>query len=94
MSNPRVLNKYKDKPTPNTVNIMRPSKWGNKFSHMKGTLAEFKVETRDEAVDKYEKSLTPEFILIIKDELKGKNLLCCCAPLRCHGDILLRIANE
>jgi hypothetical protein len=26
--------------------------------------------------------------------LKGKDLVCWCAPLPCHADILLRIANE
>ena len=26
-------------------------------------------------------------------ELKGKRLICWCAPLRCHGDVLHRLAN-
>lgn len=26
--------------------------------------------------------------------LKGKHLACWCAPLRCHGDTLLKLANE
>lgn len=25
--------------------------------------------------------------------LKGKDVVCYCAPLRCHGDILIRLAN-
>jgi hypothetical protein len=29
-----------------------------------------------------------------KRELKGKDLVCYCAPLACHGDVLSRIANE
>jgi len=27
------------------------------------------------------------------DTLKGKDLVCYCAPARCHGDLLLRLAN-
>ena len=28
------------------------------------------------------------------EELKGKDLVCYCKPARCHGDYLLKIANE
>src|SRR5271169_2988031 len=27
------------------------------------------------------------------DELRGRDLLCSCAPAACHGDLLLRLAN-
>lgn len=27
------------------------------------------------------------------DELRGKDLVCFCAPRPCHGDLLLRLAN-
>ena len=27
------------------------------------------------------------------DELRGKDLLCFCAPAACHGDLLLRLAD-
>jgi hypothetical protein len=26
-------------------------------------------------------------------ELRGKDLVCWCAPKPCHGDVLLRLAN-
>jgi hypothetical protein len=26
-------------------------------------------------------------------ELRGLDLICWCAPLPCHGDVLLRLAN-
>jgi Domain of unknown function (DUF4326) len=29
----------------------------------------------------------------VLDELRGKDLLCFCAPAACHGDLLLRLAN-
>jgi Domain of unknown function (DUF4326) len=77
------------------IYIGRPSKWGNPFSHLIGTLAEFKVKDRNEAIECYEKWIYNQPGLI-KDlhELKGKVLGCWCKPKSCHGDILWRLANE
>lgn len=84
------------KKKPYDVYIGRPSKWGNPYSHQEDTLAQFKVETRAEAIDKYEAWVRsqPEMMLAIKTELKGKVLGCFCSPARCHGHILAWIANE
>ena len=73
-----------------------PGPWGNPFSHLNGTLAKFKVATRDEAVAKYEEWLLsqPELVEKAKKELKGKILGCWCHPQSCHGDVLAKIANE
>ena len=78
------------------VYIGRPGFWGNPFSFKEGTLAEFKVSSREECVSEYEKWLLnqPELIEKVKKELKGKILGCWCAPQACHGDILIKIANE
>ena len=35
------------------IYIGRPSKWGNPYSHLDGTSAEFKVNTRQEAIEAY-----------------------------------------
>jgi hypothetical protein len=77
------------------VYIGRPSPWGNPFSHKAGTLAQFKVATREEAIARYEAWLLeqPELIERAKQELRGKILACWCSPLPCHGDVLARIAN-
>jgi hypothetical protein len=80
---------------PHDVYIGRPSKWGNPYSHKEGTLAEFKVNSRKEAVEKYE-----EYILNNKElldsiqELKGLTLGCWCKPKKCHGDILVKLLNR
>ncbi len=50
MSSPRVVHCQRDK---FDVYIGRPSKWGNPFSHKSGTLAQFRVATREEAVARY-----------------------------------------
>lgn len=78
------------------IYIGRPSIYGNPFSHKEGTLAKYKVHTREEAIEKYKEWLysQPELINKVKTELKNKILGCWCKPLSCHGDILLEIANE
>jgi len=84
------------KKAPYDVYIGRPSPWGNPFSHEEGTLAEFKVFSRTEAIRQFEIWLRaqPELVALVKRELKGKTLGCWCAPLQCHGDVLAKIAND
>lgn len=70
------------------VNIMRGTKWGNPF--VIGVHG-----SRGEVLHKYLEKVRndPEFIAEVKRELFGKDLVCCCKPLACHGDILHAIAN-
>ena len=35
----------------------------------------------------------PDLVERVRTELAGKHLVCWCAPLPCHADILLRVAN-
>jgi hypothetical protein len=87
---PRVLNKYKDKPLPpDSVYVGRPSKWGNPFEIGKHGTREEVIQMFSELVEQI-----PEFRVQIKRELCGKDLVCFCSPNPCHGDVLLRIANE
>ena len=77
------------------VYIGRPSKWGNLFSHKKGTAAKFIVKTREEAVRKYEEWIRqqPELMAALH-ELRGKVLGCWCKPAACHGDVLVKLVKE
>jgi len=76
------------------VYIGRPSKWGNPFSHKRGTLAKFLTQTREEAVTEYEKWIkTQTHLMDSLPELNGKILACWCSPKACHGDVLARMAN-
>lgn len=95
---PQVLNnrQLKWKLPDNAVYVGRPSKWGNPF-HTKETLygKPSKLYTRDEAISLYELYITNnEELLSQLHELKGKDLVCWCAPYPCHADILLRLAND
>ena len=70
-----------------TVYIGRPSKWGNPFVIGKEC-------TREEAIFMYENWILkqPELMAALH-ELRGKTLLCYCAPLECHGDVLAWLAD-
>lgn len=83
---PKVLNK---KDSSDGIYVGRPTKFGNPF-----------VLGRDgdraTVVLKYKKYIEarPELLHAARRELRGSNLICWCAPLACHGDILLQIANS
>ncbi len=83
------------KNSPYDVYIGRPSKWGNPFSHKNGTLAQFKVQSRGEAVAAYEAWIkTQPELMAALPELKGKTLGCWCKPSACHGDILVKLCES
>jgi len=77
------------------VYIGRPSKWGNPFSHKEGTLARFRVASRQEAIQRHKEwILTQTELLKDLHELKGMTLGCWCSPLPCHGDTLAEMADK
>lgn len=88
----KVVNKYHS--LPYDVYIGRGSKWGNPYSHLDSAIAEYRVETREEAIDKYREWIVeqPELMDSLH-ELKGKTLCCFCKPAPCHGDVLAELAD-
>lgn len=76
-------------PMPNAVYIGRPNKFGNPFVIGKDG-------TREEVIKKYREWFysQPKLQEQAVEELRGKNLGCWCAPLPCHGDILLEYVNN
>lgn len=85
----KVLNKRIHGVPQGAVYVGRPSKFGNPF------VMHSEAE-RDAVCDQYEAWLQaqPELIKAAQRELRGKDLVCWCAPRRCHAQTLLRIANE
>jgi hypothetical protein len=75
--------------------------WGNPYSHMENTLAEYKVATREEAVEKYREYIMgrPELLARLP-ELKDKVLGCFCKEqpgrlkIACHGDVLIELVDK
>ena len=95
---PRVINKRTDKIPPDAVYVGRPSKWGNPFQIGMKYYPSRKNLTRSDVIDAYKDRLrySDEGVKLMQDiaELKGKDLVCWCAPLPCHADILLELANK
>ena len=86
---PQVFNK-RDKNIPkDAVYVGRPSIFGNPFVIGKDG-------NREEVCDKYKRWLynRPDLIKQAIYQLKGKDLVCWCAPAQCHADTLLYIANK
>lgn len=86
---PKLYNQANDPYIEDAVYIGRPTKWGNPFVIGKDG-------NRPTVITKYEEWLRgqPELVEAVKRELNGKDLVCWCAPKACHGDVLMRIANE
>ena len=86
----RVLNARQGgkQPATDRVYVGRPSKWGNPF--MIG-----RDGTRDQVIAKYRDWIVRQPALMgALDELRGKHLVCWCAPERCHADVLVELANR
>lgn len=92
---PKVYNKRKSAPAeygnppPDAVYVGRGTDWGNPFK-----IGEH--GTREEVIEAFEAYA----LAMLKrkadwlDPLRGKDLVCWCAPEPCHADVLLRLANE
>ncbi len=85
----KVLNKRTDKIPPDAVYVGRPSKWGNPYLISKR-------HPREEVIESYRQYIYEEIAngRLNLGELKGKDLVCWCAPLSCHADVLLELANK
>lgn len=85
------------------VNVTRAGRWGNPFvvtdkiEPGKGAGGMYiAVPTVEDAVECFRLMLgeKPEFVVEIREHLRGKNLACWCKPGgKCHADVLLEIAN-
>lgn len=77
------------------VYIGRGSPWGNPFSHLPGTKAEFLVGSREEAIARYREWIQTQLELLrALPTLRGKKLGCYCKPKACHGDVLAELVNQ
>lgn len=89
MTTPRVLNKSRVGVPSGAVYIGRPSKWGNPFAISPD-------QTREQVIERYRVMLAanPSLWHAARAELRGRDLVCFCAPQACHGDVLLEVANS
>lgn len=88
---PRVYSKRKGaEPAPaGAVYVGRPTAYGNPFEIGRNG-------TREECVQQYRDMLEehPWMKRRVVADLRGKDLVCWCAPESCHADVLLEIAND
>ena len=85
-----------------TFYIGRPSILGNPYTHFNtvNTLAKYKVDTREDAINKYKKyfyetletnhKFEKEVNWLVANYLYYERLIlvCWCSPLSCHGDVI------
>jgi hypothetical protein len=88
MSGPRILNaRQVGRSRPGAVYVGRPSPFGNPFEIGRDG-------TRDEVIAKHIEWLRerPEMVERARRELAGQDLICWCAPARCHAEVLRDLA--
>ncbi|QJA43122.1 hypothetical protein [Phaeobacter phage MD18] len=85
---PTIYNRHNDDVPAHAIYVGRGSPFGNPFRIVNGR--------RDKAIMKFREWLLtqPDLIEKVKRELRGKDLVCYCAPSFCHAEILMEIANE
>lgn len=78
-----LYNRNIDTVPDDAVYIGRGSPWGNPF--IIGVDGD-----REEVCDLFERATLPHLDV---SALRGRDLVCFCAPKRCHGDAILQKAN-
>ena len=81
---PKVYNMHKDDVPPGAVYVGRGSKWGNPYP------IDFHRD-RKQAIELFRRNVLPYLNV---EPLRGKDLVCHCAPLPCHAELLLEKAND
>jgi len=86
---PRVLNRHHGAMPAGAVYVGRGTPWGNPFR-----VGEH--GTREEVLVQFARMLETRADLRqrARHELRGRDLVCSCAPRACHADLWLAIANE
>ena len=112
MSLPKVWNKRDPNCPKDAVYIGRPGPYGNPYSHLKDAAVNWqhRTKTREEAIHLFVEDMerfrhtAPQMFQQMCDQLRGKDLVCWCAPfggicydedipIICHGQYYLKVAN-
>lgn len=87
---PRVLNARVDAIPADAVWIDRTTEFGNPYVVGRDGERGECVRLHAEMVDR----MSHRQKELLRGRLRGKDLVCWCAPAPCHGDKLLAVANE
>ena len=72
------------------IGVGRGTKWGNPYR-----IKDYSnPEERLQVIELYRINVLPKFSQAELETLRGRNLICYCAPLPCHADLLLEAANS
>jgi hypothetical protein len=90
MDKPRIYNADTDIVPSDAVLVDRTTPWGNPYRvGPDGGFEQVKKLYIDYLI------ANPELVSDIRQNLKGKSLVCWCVPdQRCHAEILIRLAND
>lgn len=81
-----VLNRHRDPLPPKAIYIGRGTPWGNPWIvGIHGTREEVLQRFKAYALEKHERN--PAWL----EPLRGRDLICSCAPAACHGHVLEEI---
>jgi len=110
LDRPRVLNRRRDGMPEGAVYVGRPRgggtrHYGNPFTNRPGTAAAIVLADREACIAAFRdwlrgdawSEVEPErrrWILEHLEELRGRHLVCWCAPASCHAEVLLELAND
>lgn len=86
---PKVYNKHQAGVPKEAKYCGRGSPHGNPFKI--GAMWNGKSMTRDDVCDRFEREILPNLDI---SSLRGCDLVCFCAPERCHCDAILKKANK
>ena len=89
----KVINIRERRIDGNSIYIGRGSSWGNPFvigrdGTREEVIAKFRIYAANELVEAHTDGV--DWLAL----LKGKDLVCYCAPQACHGDVLLEMIGE
>jgi hypothetical protein len=85
----RVYNRRRAGVPEDAVAIERGTEWGNPFRIGAGG-------SRKQVIEQYRVWLLSDPVRVrrVVECLAGRDLVCCCKPSLCHGDVLLEVANR
>jgi hypothetical protein len=89
-----IHNKHHKTAPEDAIYVGRPTIFGNPFSHLDTAGSDLiRVQTREQAVERYreyfEVRITDPVFEMALEGLRGKDLVCWCAPLPCHAEVLV-----
>jgi hypothetical protein len=88
----RVWNRHAGPAPAPSIYVGRPSRWGNPWTHLPYGGAPHRAETREAAIAAYRTWLDEQLVrdpTFLEPLRTAAALVCSCAPLPCHADVLV-----